>query len=118
MRRFLVLKEVWYPDAENGPEFDTQGFEPVADYDSEEEAQAYIDTQKYPQSFFIQDTDVDDGAPGSIDEGWPEDYHGNYRDDDPGYDDHDDDTDDYEDEEDEDDYEDEEDDRYLEDDCC
>lgn len=128
MKRFLVLKEVWYPDAENGPEFDSQGFEPVADYDTEAEAQWFVSHQSYPQSYFIQDTDQDDGAPGSLDEGWPSDfgdYLDNHRDSDadhyddmdPGYDDHDDDTDDYEDEDEEDDYE-QEDDRHLEDDCC
>lgn len=57
MKRFVLYNEVYYPDAENGPEFDVRGLEPIADFDTLEEAQQYAE-YKMLRSFEIEDTDL------------------------------------------------------------
>lgn len=60
MRQFLVLQEIWVGSPEDGPSCDEPGYEPVADFDTREEAEAYIATQTHPHDFHVEDQDEED----------------------------------------------------------
>jgi hypothetical protein len=88
VKRFLVVMSVMYPDVENGPEFDTAGEEPVADFDTEDEALEFVAVQGNPSLYTIVDNDAIDEDEEEFDDEDEEDIEGDefYDDEEDHYD--------------------------------